>query len=118
MIAHFHSEPSPELALQLGSGSKLQVGYQIPTGRLRLKRNHRQEGIPPSWLRINVGACQTDYRWLRNAIEGMRGYSATESGAMQSSGEEVTCQNGAFTARAREESRRSLSCQEQAVEED
>ena len=55
--AYFHPELSPELALQ-------QVGYQILTGRLRLKRNHRQEGIPPSWLWLNVGACQfqTDYR--------------------------------------------------------
>ena len=34
----------------------------------------------------SVGACQcqTDYRWLRNAIVGMRGYSASESGALQS----------------------------------
>ena len=43
--AHFH----PELVLQLGSVSNLQVGYQISTVRPRLKHNHRQEGIPPSW---------------------------------------------------------------------
>ena len=63
----------------------MQVGYQISTGRPRLKRNHRQEGIPPSWLRLIVSACQcqTGYRWLRNAIVGMRGYSASESGALQ-----------------------------------
>ena len=69
--AHFH----PGLVLQLGSWYNLQVGYQISTGRPRLKRNHRQEGIPPSWLRLIVSACQcqTDYRWLRNAIVGMRG---------------------------------------------
>ena len=33
--AYFHPELSPELALQ-------QVGHQILTGRLRLKRNRRQ----------------------------------------------------------------------------
>ena len=43
--AYFYPEPSPELAL-------LQVSYQIVTGRLRLNRNHRQEGIPPSWIQL------------------------------------------------------------------
>ena len=42
--AHFY----PGLVLQLGSASILQVAYQISTGRPRLKRNHRQEGISPS----------------------------------------------------------------------
>ena len=42
---HFH----PGFVLQRGSASNLQVGYQILTGRPRLKHNHRQEGIPPSW---------------------------------------------------------------------
>ena len=45
MSAHFHPGP----VLQLGSASILQVGCQISTGRPRLKHNHRQEGIPPSW---------------------------------------------------------------------
>ena len=60
MSAHFH----PELVLQLGSVSNLQMGYQISTGRPRLEHNHRQEGIPPSWLRliVSVCQCQTDYR--------------------------------------------------------
>ena len=43
--AHFH----PGFVLQWCSASNLQVGYQISTGRPRLKHNHRQEGIPPSW---------------------------------------------------------------------
>ena len=44
--AHFH----PGLVLQLDSASNLQVSYQqILTGRPRLKHDHRQEGIPPSW---------------------------------------------------------------------
>ena len=42
--AHLH----PALALQLDWESKLQVGYQFWTDRPWLKRNHRQEGIPPS----------------------------------------------------------------------
>ena len=79
--AHFH----PGLVVQLGSWYDLQVGYQISTGRPRLKRHHGQEGIPPSWLRLIVSACQcqTDYMCLRNAIVGMRGYSESESGALQ-----------------------------------
>ena len=103
--AHFHPEPSPELALQLVLWSKLQVGYQISTGRLWLKRNHRQEGIPPSWLRLIVGACQcqTDYRWLRNAIAGMRGYSASESGALQRARGEVTWRMCAKMARLQQD---------------
>ena len=100
--AHFY----PGLFLQRGSWSNLEVSYQISTGRPRLKRNHRQEGIPPSWLRLIVSACQcrTDYRCLRNAIVGMRGYSASQSGALQSSrGEsrDACVQNGAFRARSR-----------------
>ena len=43
--AHFY----PGLVLQLASASNLQVGYQVSTGRPRLKHNHHQEGIPPSW---------------------------------------------------------------------
>ena len=80
MSAHFYSG----LALHQGSWSELQVGYQISMGRPRRKRNHRQEGFPPSWLRLIVSACQcqTDYRCLRNAIAGMRGYSASEPGAL------------------------------------
>ena len=45
--AHFH----PALALQLGWGSKLQVGCQFWTDRPWLKRHHRQDGFPPSGLR-------------------------------------------------------------------
>ena len=43
--AHFHRG----FVLQRGSASNLQMGYSISTGRPRLKHNHRQEGIPPSW---------------------------------------------------------------------
>ena len=46
--AHFYSG----LVLHQVSWSELQVGYQISMGRPRLKRNHRQEGFPPSWLRL------------------------------------------------------------------
>ena len=46
--AHFYSG----LVLHQGSWSELQVGHQISMGRPRLKRNHRQEGFPPSWLRL------------------------------------------------------------------
>ena len=114
--AHFY----PGLFLQLGSWSNLQVGYQISTGRPRLKRNHRQEGIPPSWLRLIVSACQcrTDYRCLRNAIVGMRGYSASEAGALQHiydcrDPEGVTwCAKMARSEQALEGIRRSLSYQE------
>ena len=62
--AHFHSG----FVLQRGSASNLQVGYQISTGRPRLKHNHRQEGIPPSGRLIRRCVDATDYKLLRIAI--------------------------------------------------
>ena len=48
------------LDLQLCWRSHLQMGYHFSTDRPCMKRNQRQDGLPPSWLplaRVSMGVC-------------------------------------------------------------
>ena len=101
--AHFYSG----LVLHQGSWPELQVGYQISMGRPRLKRNHRQEGFPPSWLRltqsegVNAKLTTGAYGMRSQVCMGTQHRSQAHCWAPEGESRDACVQNGAFRARSR-----------------